>query len=128
MPQIGTKGAELDLLIKQGATFGPHSCQLLNPDNSPMDITDCVFRAKAKKAFNSPDLQSYPATFTVINALEGRFTWAFTAEVTATMQAGPTEDHKDSAHVWDMEMVDSSGNTIPLLYGTIKVFREITKD
>lgn len=128
MPQIGTKGAELDLLIKQGATFGPHSCQLLNPDSSPMNITGCTFEAQARKAYNSTDAQSYPASFTIVDATEGRFTWQFPAEVTAAMQAGPTEEHKDSAHVWDMEMTDTAGNVIPLVYGTIKVFREITRN
>jgi hypothetical protein len=49
MPQIGTKGSELDLLIRQGATFGPNSCTLTNPDNSPVNLTGATIKMQLKK-------------------------------------------------------------------------------
>ena len=125
---IGSKGAELDLLIRQGATLGPYPARLVNPDTSPMDLTGCTLRAQVRKTY-STDLQTgASAVFTIVNALDGRFTWKIPATSTRELAAGPTELHKDSLYVWDMEIEDSQGDVTPLLYGVVKVFREVTKE
>ena len=128
MPVIGTKGANLDLLIRQGATFGPVSSTLKNPDGSTMDITGAIFRAQVRKTPTSPLGEACAAVFEITNASQGQFQWYFTAEATAVLVAdSETETAPASTYVWDMEMQDTTGRVIPLMYGKANVFREVTK-
>lgn len=124
---IGTKGAQLDLLIRQGASSGPHSMQLFNPDTSPMDITNVSFAAQIRKTPGAIGLPEATAIFDFVEPLIGKFTWEFVADETAELSAGIDENASDSLHVWDMEMTDSLGRVFPLLYGDVKVFREVTR-
>ena len=126
---IGTKGAELDILIRQGATFGPVASVLTNPDTSPVNLTGCVFRGQVRKTASDALSTGCAITFTITNASAGQFTWEITDEVTTTLTADATsESGPNSQYVWDMEMQDASGRVIPLAYGKAQVFREVTKD
>ena len=128
MPQIGSKGANLDLLIRQGATFGPIVVTLTNPDTSPMDITSCVFRAQIRKTPSSTTTPGGSATTAIVSALAGQFSYEFPSALTTALTADSTsEESAASQYVWDLEMDDAAGRTIPLLYGVVKVFREVTK-
>jgi hypothetical protein len=49
MSTLGSIGVKLDLLIKQGSTFGPHKFTLTNPDGTPLDLTGCIVRAHIRK-------------------------------------------------------------------------------
>lgn len=128
MPQIGTKGTELDLLIRQGATFGPVTSTLKNPDQSPVDLTGCIIRAQIKKTPNSPTSSGIVVDVNIDNPTSGTFIWGLTADQTASFGADPTsETAPSSVYVWDMELQDASGRILPLLYGNVNVFREVTK-
>lgn len=125
---LGSKGAELNLLIRQGATFGPNVCTLTNPDTSPVNLTGCTFRAQIRKTASDPLSSGAAATFTITNAALGEFYWEFTDEVTTVLVADSvSETAPASIYTWDMELEDASGRVIPLLYGTVNVFREVTK-
>ena len=129
MPQIGTKGSELDLLIKQGCTFGPTVSTLKNPDDSPIDLTGSELRAQIRKTPNSSILKGIIIDFDITDAEAGEFTWGFSAEDTAGLSAdSESETAVSSTFVWDMELQDSSGRVLPLLYGKAYVFREVTKE
>lgn len=125
---IGSKGAELDLLIRQGATLGPYPARLANLDASPMNLTGCTLRAQVRKSYTTDIQPGASFVFTIVDALDGRFIWSIPASSTRDLLAGPTETHKDSLYVWDMEIEDSQGNVTPLLYGMARVFREVTKE
>jgi len=128
MPQIGTKGSELDLLIRQGATFGPNTCRLTNQDSTPINLTGATLRAQVRKTPTSTLVPGATGTFVITNAANGEFTWSFTAAATTAMPAGSeSETETSSIYVWDMELEDSIGRVIPLLYGKVYVFREVTK-
>lgn len=128
MPQIGTKGSELDLLIRQGATFGPIVSTITNPDTSPMNLTGATFRAQIRKTPTSPLVEGATADFTVTNAAAGQFSWGFSSAVTTLLAAdSESELAAASTYVWDMELEDSTGRVIPLMYGKVNVFREVTK-
>ncbi len=45
MATLGYIGERLDLLIRQGATFGPFDVTLANPDKTPVDLTGATVRA-----------------------------------------------------------------------------------
>jgi hypothetical protein len=128
MPQIGSKGANLDILVRQGSTFGPNRCTLTNPDTSPVNLTGCTFRGQIRKTASDPLSSGASATFTIINAAAGIFDWEFTDEATTTLTADNiSETAPASVYVYDVEMEDASGRVIPLLYGNVNVFREVTK-
>jgi hypothetical protein len=128
MPRIGTKGAELDLLIRQGATFGPINATLRNPDNSPMNLTGSLIRSQVRKTPTSPLVEGCVASFDITDPTNGQFNWWFESDVTALLVAdNESENAPASTYVWDMELEDSNGRVIPLLYGKVNVFREVTK-
>ena len=129
MPQIGTKGQELDLLIRQGATFGPVSCTLKQDNGAPVNLTGALVRAQIRRAPNNTLSPGAIGTCSIVNAAAGVFQWEFSATQTALLPADITnEDSPASRYVWDMELEDSLGRVIPLVYGIVKVFREVTKD
>lgn len=126
-PIIGTKGDRLDLLIRQGATFGPMRCTLLKADGSPEDLTGCTFIAEIRK---TPDATTVAAAavFDLTNAAAGDFSYSFLADDTAGIPCAPEgETSPDSMYVWDLEVHYPSGRVRPLLYGDSLVFREVSK-
>jgi len=128
MPQIGTKGSELDLLIRQGASFGPIASTIKNPDTTPMNLTGAALRAQIRKTPTSPLVDGAVGEFEITNAAAGEFTWGFSADVTELLVAdSESELAPASTYVWDMELEDSIGRVIPLMYGKVNVFREVTK-
>lgn len=127
MAEIVNKGQELNLTIRQGATFGPITCTLTNQDTSPVNITGFTFRAHVRKTPISRKATGFAATCAVVNGAAGQFSFEFTDDNTAALQAGDTENDADSLYYWDMEMEQGDGRVVPLVYGTVKVFREVTK-
>lgn len=127
MPQLGTKGAELDLLIRQGATLGPFNMKVLTADGSDVDLTSAVFRAEIRRTAESPALAGVTFTFTITTPLEGIVDWEVDADSTTELIAGESETDTESQYVWDMEVELSDGRVLPLLYGKVSVFREVTK-
>ena len=127
MPQLGTKGAELDLLIRQGATLGPFNMKVLTADGNDVDLTSAVFRAEIRRTAESPALAGVTFTFTITTPLEGVVDWEVDADSTTELIAGESETDTESQYVWDMEVELSDGRVLPLLYGKVSVFREVTK-
>lgn len=126
MTTLGTKGEQLDILIRQGATFGLYTMTLTNPDTSPVNLTGCTIRAQVRKTYDAVDIAA-TFTCTVTTPASGIFTFEIPAAQTTLLTCGASETDEASQYVWDMEMVDSSGRVIPLLYGNAAVFREVTK-
>lgn len=126
--QIGSKGSELDLLIRQGATFGPVACTLTNPDTSPVNLTGCTFRGQMRKTASDLLSTGCAFTFVITNATLGQFTIEITDENTTALAADVvSETGPSSQYVYDVEMEDASGRVIPILFGKAQVFREVTK-
>lgn len=124
---IGNKGEELDILIRQGATFGPIKTSIADDLGNPINIEGAIVRGQVRKTYK--DLQKATAEFeTVISDTEtGTFTWSLSAAVTTNLVAGSTETAPESQYVWDLEIEYIDGRVDPIFYGTAKVFREVTK-
>lgn len=122
---IGSFGAPLDLRIKQGSTFDPQ-VTLNNPDGSPVNLTGSTLRAQIRK--NALDTEVV-ATFTIniVDAPNGVFQLVLTDEQTAAIVTGEQPGSSASKFVWDLEMEDSLGRVIPIFYGSVQVFREVTR-
>lgn len=127
IPQIGSKGDRLDILIRQGGTFGPKFCTILKSDGSPENITGCTFIAEIRKTADATVVAA-SATFAITNAAGGEFNFTFSATATQAITADPVgETEPDSQYVWDLEMHYADGRVRPLLYGDVAVFREVSK-
>lgn len=123
---LGTLGEEMNLRIRQGATFGPHLFRMTNPDGSPVNLTGCTIRGQIRKTALAPSA-ALSFTATITDAAQGRYQLLFTAAQTAAIKAGEKETDSDSKYVWDLEFVDSTGAILPLYYGVVTVFREVTR-
>lgn len=128
MADIINKGQELNLTIRQGATFGPIVCTLKNQDTTPVDITGYTVRAHVRKTPTSRKATGFVATCVLVNAAAGQFSFEFTKANTAALVCGDTENDPESLYYWDLELVQPDTRVIPMVYGTVKVFREVTKD
>ncbi len=126
MATLGYIGDKVDLLVRQGATFGPMRVELTNPDATPVNLTGCTVRGQLRKKALSADVVAQ-FEVAVIDPQGGVFTFGFTDEVTAGIPAGESVKALESAYVWDMEVLDSTGRVNPLYYGDVKVFREVTR-
>ena len=125
---VGSKGGNLDLLIRQGATLGPNLTQLKDRTGAAIDITGATIRSEIRK---TPDAVTVDATAvcTITDAANGTFTWSFTAAETKLLTASPIDEQQPtSLYVWDMEIQYSTGRIQPLMYGDVRVFREVTKE
>lgn len=123
---LGNIGEEMDLLIRQGGTFGPHVFTMTSPDGNPVDLTDITLRGSIRK--DPTDTVSYPLTFEITDPPNGVYKLSMPAADTSALTAGPTLTHADSKYFWDDEMEDLEGNVTPLYYGKVNVYREITRE
>lgn len=129
MPQIGSIGANLDLKLRQGASFGPIVGQLKNADLTPINLTGYLFRAQMRKSADDPLSTGLAFTCSVIDAVNGKFSFELSDEDTSGLTVDPVSmDALDSTYVWDLEMESPTGKVTALLYGKVNVFREVTKD
>ena len=125
---LGTKGAELDLLIRQGATAGVYSMYVKKADGTPLDLTGATFSAQIRKTPDSAPLAGVAFVFTIEDAVAGAVLWSIPAESTALIPCSEIDENQpESQYVWDMELERADGSIMPLLYGVVKVFREITR-
>lgn len=129
MPQIGSIGTNLDLKLRQGASFGPIVGQLKNADETPINITGYTFRAQMRKSANELLSTGIAFTCSVVDGANGKFSFELSDEQTSTLVVDPVSmDALDSTYVWDLEMESPGGKVTALLYGKVNVFREVTKD
>lgn len=127
MPVLGTKGAELDLLIKQGSTFGPHLITVKDSNDVAINITGATIRAQIRKLSTSATAAA-TGDFVLTAPTSGQFTFGFSNTATAALQAdADSESGTDSQYVWDMEIQYADGRVYPLMYGKVQVYREVTK-
>lgn len=126
MATLGYIGERLDLLIRQGATFGPFDVTLANPDKTPVDLSGATVRAHVRRKALDADVV-IALEVQVIQPTLGHFQFGLSDEITASVPAGESVKDPSSHYVWDMEMEDTLGRVIPLYYGDVKVFREVTR-
>lgn len=127
MPELGTKGAELDLLIRQGATLGPYNMTIKTADGVPIDLTGATFDAQIRRTPDGIPLTGVTFSFTISDPTNGVVDWSLPATASELLQAGDTETDPESVYVWDMEVELTSGRVIPIVYGVARVWREVTK-
>lgn len=123
---IGTKGEQLNLLIKQGSDFGPFNATMTDNLAVPINLTGCTIRGQIRKTPTDAAVTAQ-LVVTITAPLAGQYSFTLPASVTAAIACGIDETASASKYVWDMELVDVSTKVIPLYYGDVAVFREVTK-
>lgn len=127
-PRIGYIGESLDLLIRQGADFGPYNATMINPDQSLVDLTGCTIRGQIRKhALDTAIVITFNTT--VLNQITypGKYKFWLTNIQTAGLTTGETLASAESKFVWDLELLDSAGYVTPLYYGNVTIQREVTR-
>ena len=116
-PTLGGIGDRVDLLIRRGATFGPHRIAFTNPDGTAMNLTGCTLRAALRK--RAGDVAALLDFVCVIDtpaitdpAVDSQAVFGATATATAALDLG-----SDGAGVWKMDMQDAAGRIIAVFYG-----------
>ncbi len=123
---IGTFGERLDLHIKQGATFGPMRFEMVNPDDTSVDLSNCEIRSQIRQQASDASVVldiDCPLT----NPMLGKFEFSLSDEQTRLIDAGSSTEEMQNRFVWDMELEDGTGRVIPLYYGQVLVLREVTR-
>jgi hypothetical protein len=118
MAKLGTIGKKLDLLIKQGSTFGEYPITLKNVDKTPKDLTGYIFNGKIKKSYTSPTVLAN-IQFREIDLVNGIIGMYISAEITQTLKGNP---NGISEYVYDIEYTDTNNFVEPILYGDVEVF------
>lgn len=125
IPTIGNIGERLDLLIRQGATFGPFTATMENPDGSPVDLTGATIRGQIRK---KPGDTAVAAQIEVVSDYDatGVYSFGLAETVTRAITCGASIDLPASLYVWDLELVQGAQVT-PLYWGEVRVHREVTR-
>ena len=129
--QLGYLGESFDMLIKQGAGFGPFEFELALEDEEtgeviPYDLTGgtviCEIRRKGL------DTGAPVATPTCTIIVPNKFTLAMTDNQTAAIPAGELQTDKASQYVHDIVFRPPGGGDIePLYYGNVICARRVAK-
>ena len=123
---IGNIGEEMNLNIKQGATFGPLLFTMQNPDNSAVNLTGCTVRGQIRKVPTKPAVAA-AFTCSITNAAAGQYQLLLTEGQTAAIKAVDDPKSPENVYYWDLELVDSQSRVISLYWGKATIFREITR-
>lgn len=126
-PKLGNLGENFDLLIRQGATFGPIIATMVDITLTPVNLSDCEIRGQIRKTWDAPEIiASFDVAIT--DAEKGEWKFSLTDDVTAALLCGAELTDYDSTYVYDIEIEWTTPGTVwPLYYGAVNVFREITR-
>lgn len=127
MAKIGFIGRQLDLDIKQGAEFGPHTVTLRNPDLTPVNLTGCTFSAQIRQPQNRGGALIVALEIAMVDALAGKFSFKIPANLTATMPANNGANTAFGRFPWDLRMLDAASRPTFLFYGTANVYDRVTE-
>lgn len=100
---LSNLGEKLDFRIRQGTTYGPLQGFLTNPDDTPIDLTGATLRGQV-----GDDV----IAVTIVDAITGEFSFELSAADTVLVA---------SLIPWNLEMEDSAGRVLPLIYGFVQV-------
>lgn len=126
MPTVGNRGKRLDLIIKQGSTLAPHLVRFMGKVSGlPIPITGSIVRGSVRKDIASSI--AYPLSCSIVDGESGYLTFSMAHTITATIPyLGPYYDPANQ-YVWDLELELPSGFVMPVFYGNVKLFGEVTR-
>lgn len=126
-PVLGDIGAEVALLVRQGADFGPHEVTLTNPDGSPVNLTGATLSAQMRRRGLSAGAPLLTFGITVLDAANGLFEFGLTAAQTGALVPGETLAAAESRATWALDLLDTLGRSTPIFHGSVSIFREVVR-
>lgn len=118
--QLGDLGARLDLVMRQGATFGPLRVHLKQPGGSVVDLTGATLRASVRRRPADPPLE--PISITVqAPPSRGFFSLGLTKEQTERLGNLDQRRYDILKLHWDLELEDANGFVRPMFWGEVQV-------
>ena len=123
--ELGSVGEEYDLLIRQGQTYALE-VTLEKENGDAYDLTGCSVQAHVRRRARDTALVVAP-TCTVTDAATGKFRLSLTATQTAALTCGDTLYDASSQYVYDVELVAADTSIVPVMWGKVRVHREVTR-
>lgn len=125
--EISALGERINLLLQQGAAFGPITATMLNPDETtPVDLTGCTIFGSVRKTA-ATDTVAAALTVAITTPLAGVYTFQLTGAQTDLITAGEVIKSAESQYVWDLFLKDSTDRVTQLYYGAVQVLRRVTR-
>ena len=110
--------AYAELYLDQGTTFNNTINLTDDVTNAYINVSGYVVRSQMRRSYYSANA-SATITCTITDAPNGEITMSMTAANTALLKAG--------RYLYDLEVVDTAGNTSRILEGIITVTPEVTR-
>ena len=110
--------AYAELYLDQGTTFNNIINLTDDVTNAYINVSGYVVRSQMRRSYFSANA-SANITCTITDAPNGEITMSMTAANTALLKAG--------RYLYDLEVVDTNGNTSRILEGVINITPEITR-
>lgn len=123
--QIGDIGGRLDLLMREGTTFGPVFATMRGPAQQSINLTGAVVRGSVKRRVSdTAPLVTFQAQ--VVNALGGRIEFGLSSAQTRLLAVD--RRHNPLTLFWEMVYEDARGYVRPLLYGEVTLHLSVAAD
>lgn len=119
---VGTFGKLVTLWLRQGMELGPFNV-LLKSNGVAVDMTGSTVRGHIRESISAAAFT--PFDITLVNTSTVSFTFGLDKDASDLLirTAAPIE----SAYVWDIEWLDSSGKPRPVFYGDMRVRKRVTR-
>ena len=104
-----------NLFVDQGATFAT-KLVLNDADGVPVDLTGYTASGQIRKHYTSSNATSFTVSLT-----------ASTGSVVLSLSANATANLISGRYVYDVEMVDTSGNVSRIIEGIVTVSPNVTR-
>ena len=129
---LSNLGEELELKIKQGATWDGGEYELLYEDangnpGAPVNLTGATITMHFRKKGLDTGTPPAAATCTITGAVNGKFNPTMTATQTAAVASGELITSKESAYTFDVFCTFATGVKWELYHGNAFFFRRVTK-
>jgi hypothetical protein len=106
-----------ELTVDQGTTF-ESTLDLVNDDNSAINVTNYVFSGQIRKSYYSSNATAN-LTITVVNAANGNVNISLNAATTTNITAG--------RYLYDIKMTDTANTVTRIVEGIITITPQVTK-
>ena len=126
MITLGYIGEELNLKIRQGASFGPFRAEMKNADGTIVNLTGCTVRGQLRKKALDADVVA-TLVCVITEPLLGKYEFGLPVEATTLLPAGEQLSASESQYVFDIELLTLAGEVVPLYFGKVQNFREVTR-
>jgi hypothetical protein len=139
MPQLGTLGAKLDLVVRQGMTLGMYRVSVIDTATKlPIDLTGAVVTGQVRKLLPvegvnpDPNGDAYITDIDIVRApasglLAHQYLFGLTSAKTDALKPGLSVKDPLGQYQYDTQVQFVDTSVRPHLYGKLTCYREVTR-